>query len=133
MTLAAKHIAVTAMVTVLSVAAVLIIYIVQGWPEIALATAIPVLLGLINGHFLYRLPRLVALPAKQFLKRYAISRVLKAGLNLLVFGVGLATIFAVGYNLFRLIVVYLTVYFVFLVVEIAVLYTTTQRKGANHA
>lgn len=130
---AVKHVALTAIAAVVCAGAVAIVYTMQGWPEIVLSTAIPAILGLINGLFLFRLPHIIALPAKQFLKGYAISRAIKAGLNMLVFGISLAIIFGKDYNLFRPIVVYLIGYLVFMLIEIAALYTSTQRKGVKHA
>lgn len=130
----AKLLAVTAVLAAMCMVAVAATYLAMGWDGLALALLIPCALALINGIFYRYLMRIVALPAQQFVRRYATIRAIKFGLNLLVFGLMLAIIFASKGNFLRPIAVYIAVYFVFFVHEIATLYTqTNKRKGANNA
>lgn len=130
----AKLLAVTAVLAAMCMVAVAATYLSMGWDGLALALLIPCALALINGIFYRYLMRIVALPAQQFVRSYATIRAIKFGLNLLVFGLMLAIIFASKGNFLRPIAVYIAVYFVFFVHEIATLYTqTNKRKGANNA
>ena len=108
-------------------------YWLMGWDGVMLALPIPAALALINGTFYRSLLRVAALPAQQFVRRYATIRAIKFGLNLLTFGAVLTIIFATKGNFLHPIVVYIAVYFVFFVHEIAILYTQIKRKGANNA
>lgn len=129
-----KLLAATAAIAAVSMAIVASTYLAMGWDGLLLALLIPCAVALINGAFYRCLLRIVEQPAQQFVRRYATLRAIKFGLNLLVFGFMLAIIFACKGNILRPLAVYIAVYFVFFIHEIATLYTqTNKRKGANNA
>ena len=110
--------------------AVAAIYHFNSWQGLHLALCVPGALALVSIIFTLYALRLIRRQAAKFTKRYAISRLIKTACNLALFAIIL--IWVPRAHIVPIIVVYLSTYFIYYLIEIVVLKQFPQKKMLAH-